>query len=250
MERSRLLQSLSADYMRLRDVAGTGLTVPVPSCPGWTVTDLVRHVGLVYLHKATVMQTGAWPDPWPPSETATEDPIALLDRGYAAVTHEFSRRGDADRALTWHARDQTVKFWIRRMAQETVIHRVDAELGAGVPLATIPEDLARDGIDEVLVAFLQYGSKAWPDEYASTLASADGRAIRLETTGASWLVRPTTDGIEVRSDDDEAADAVVRGEPVDLLLWLWNRAGDDVIATTGDPEVVAYFRRVMVAGTQ
>jgi hypothetical protein len=36
------------------------------------------------------------------------------------------------------------------MAQETVIHRADAELAAGAPVAVIPGDLAADGIDELL----------------------------------------------------------------------------------------------------
>ena len=45
------------------------------------------------------------------------------------------------------------------MAQETVIHRVDAELAAGEPIAPIPDDLAVDGIDEVLERFLAYGSR-------------------------------------------------------------------------------------------
>jgi hypothetical protein len=40
------------------------------------------------------------------------------------------------------------------MAQETVIHRVDAELAAGAPVAVIPGDLAADGIDELLAAFV------------------------------------------------------------------------------------------------
>ena len=40
-------------------------------------------------------------------------------------------------------------FWFRRMAHETVIHRVDAELAAGLPTAHVPDDLAIDGIDEV-----------------------------------------------------------------------------------------------------
>ena len=35
--------------------------------------------------------------------------------------------------------------------------------------------------------------------------------------------------------DVDGADAVVRGEPADLLLWLWNRADDDAVTVTGDP---------------
>jgi len=36
---------------------------PVPSCPGWSVADLTRHVGEVYLHKTLAMREGAEPDP-------------------------------------------------------------------------------------------------------------------------------------------------------------------------------------------
>jgi uncharacterized protein (TIGR03083 family) len=252
MESKRLLECLQADYTRLREVAaGADLTAKVPTCPEWTVADLVDHVAMVYLHKVQCMRLGHHPQPWPPTDVDHSDPVALLDRAYTALAAEFAARSPDAPAFTWYEPDQTVGFWIRRMAQESVIHRVDAEFGAGVPIAAIPDDLARDGIDEVLVAFVEYGSRAWAEDYEPILATADGRAIRLETTGASWLVRPTPTAVEVRTaDDGEAGDAVVRAEPVDLLLWLWNRAGDDVVATTGDPDVVAYFRRLMVAGTQ
>ena len=58
MEDSRYLQCLSADYGDLRDAASAAEpTANVPSCPGWTVSDLVRHVAEVYLHKVTLMRT-------------------------------------------------------------------------------------------------------------------------------------------------------------------------------------------------
>jgi uncharacterized protein (TIGR03083 family) len=251
MDSKRLRECLEADYTRLRDVAvGAELTAKVPTTPEWTVADLVDHVAVVYLHKVECMRLGHHPQPWPPEGLDRSDPVALLDRTYAALAAEFAARPPEASTFTWYEPDQTVGFWIRRMAQETVIHRVDAELGAGVPLATIPEDLARDGIDEVLVAFLEYGSRAWPEEYAQALADAGGRTIRLETTGASWLVRPTADRVEASATDDAAADAVVRGEPVDLLLWMWNRAGEDAVSVSGDPGVVANFRSLMTISTQ
>ena len=52
MKSSRLLDCLAADYGRLRSVAPAALDAAVPTCPGWTVADLARHVGVVYLHKA------------------------------------------------------------------------------------------------------------------------------------------------------------------------------------------------------
>ncbi len=90
-----------------------------------------------------------------------EPPLELLDRSYAALTEQFAARRPEEHAFTWYGPDQSVGFWIRRMAQETVIHRVDAELAAGSQIAAIPADLAADGIDELLVIFVQYGTTNW-----------------------------------------------------------------------------------------
>jgi uncharacterized protein (TIGR03083 family) len=251
MESKRLLECLDADYMRMREVAADAdLTAIVPSCPDWTVADLVRHVGVVYLHKVECMRLGTHPEQWPPPGVNDEEPIALLDRSYAALTAEFAARDPQSSTFTWYEPDQTVGYWIRRMAQETAIHRVDAELGAGAPIAPIPADLALDGIDEFLVAFVEYGSRAWPDEYGDILATADGRGVRVETPDAAWLVRPTTEAVEVHTSESTAADAVVRGEPANLLLWLWNRAGDDAVSISGATDAVAYLRKVLAAGAQ
>ena len=70
------------------------------------------------------------------------------------------------------------------MAQETVIHRVDAELGAGAELAPIPVDLAHDGIDEFLVAFVEYGAQPRGRRSTPTCSpTADGRAVRHRHPG-------------------------------------------------------------------
>ena len=74
MEPSRYLQCLAADYGDLRDAASAAeLTANVPSCPGWTVADLVRHVAQVYLHKVALMRTGQEPEEWPPPSLAASD---------------------------------------------------------------------------------------------------------------------------------------------------------------------------------
>jgi hypothetical protein len=107
METSRYLDCLAADRDLLRSTASAaGLDRPVPSCPGWTAADLVTHVGHVYLHKATVMREGMWPDPWPPDGLPAE-PLAVLDVGYRDLTAEFARRQPDDAALTWYGPEQT-----------------------------------------------------------------------------------------------------------------------------------------------
>jgi len=97
MEASRYLDCLAADYGDLRDaVATVEPTVTVPSCPGWTVADLVVHVSQVYLHKAALMRTGEEPQPWPPPHLAAEPPLALP--GSARTRRWPSRSGG------WHRR--------------------------------------------------------------------------------------------------------------------------------------------------
>jgi uncharacterized protein (TIGR03083 family) len=241
---------LAADAARLRAASARDLSAPVPSCPGWTVTDLVRHVAEVYLHKTECMRRNARPEDWPP-DLGGEQPLALFDRAYAALSAEFAARSPDSPAWTWYAPEQNVGFWLRRMAQETVIHRVDAELAAGVPISPIPDDLAVDGVDEVLERFLAYGSREWPEDFGDLLdelGDLDGRAVRVSAGERSWLVRVAKDGVSVSGQGDSQAS--VSGAPQPVLLWLWRRAGDDVVEVGGDRALVAKVRELLGAATQ
>ncbi len=249
METSRLLTFLADHFTRLRDVAAKDLTAAVPSCPGWTVTDLARHVAEVYLHKAAAMREQRLPTPWPP-DLSGEEPIALLDRAYAELLAELDRRSPEDPAWTWHQPDQTVRFWVRRMAQETVIHRVDTELALGGASAPIADDLAVDGIDEVLRIFLGYGTETWRDDFGDQLTDWGDRSVLVTTDGGRWrlAVRPT--GVVVTGDDGDGAAATIQGAPAPLLLWLWNRGGQAEVTVGGDQSLVDQLRRLLVMATQ
>ena len=199
MEWKRFLDCLSADFMRLREVAAKDLTAPVPSCPGWSVEDLVRHVGFVYLHKVECMRQGRAPEPWPPEEAESVEPLAVLDDAWHRLRARLLATPPWSPTYTWYEPDQTVGFWVRRMAQETVIHRIDAELALATAVQPVPDDLAVDGVDEVLVVFLEYASKLWCDDFGADLAGADGRPVLVAAGDAGWLVRATPDGVSVEA---------------------------------------------------
>ncbi|HKD96214.1 MAG TPA: maleylpyruvate isomerase family mycothiol-dependent enzyme, partial [Micromonosporaceae bacterium] len=175
MEFTSLTEHLNRDYARLRAaVAAADPAAPVPSCPGWTVDDLAGHVTEVYLHKVECIKQRKFPDAWPPER----EPAPLttqLDTAWTRLIEQFATHEANDPAATWHDPDQTVGFWIRRMAQETVIHRIDAQLAAGVAVDAIPDDLALDDVDEVLHLFIGYASTRWPGEFAAHLESPDTR---------------------------------------------------------------------------
>jgi uncharacterized protein (TIGR03083 family) len=269
MESSRFLQCLEADYRRIREVAPGHLDAVVPTCPDWTVADLVRHVAQVYLHKAEIMRHGDQPEVWPPAGFGDADPLELLDRCYAELRTEFDAREPADAASTWYAPDQTVGFWIRRMAQETVIHRIDAELGAGALVAPIPDDLAVDGIDELLKIFVGWAFSQWPEDFTAALQDSPGRGylIRADSSAdlpsASWLVRTAPEQLAVeggpgeKADRAVALDVTVSGSPAAVLRWAWNRelaataaAPASAVEIDGNPAALEELRRCVVEATQ
>ncbi|WP_055590937.1 maleylpyruvate isomerase family mycothiol-dependent enzyme [Peterkaempfera griseoplana] len=253
MENSRFLDCLAADFARLRAVVPIDPGAAVPSCPGWTLADLARHVGEVYLHKTLAVREGAEPHPWPPKELTDEEPLALLDRAYAGLLEEFATHRPEDPAGSWYAPDQTVGFWIRRMAHETVIHRVDAELGAGQRVGPVPPDLALDGIDEVLKVIAEYSVAEWGDSFAPILGGSPGRTYTVRADHTQWRVR-TGPGLFAVEDGggDEASDVTVSGPAAGVLRWLWNRqgGGEDDVTVDGAPEAVEELRRCLVTATQ
>jgi uncharacterized protein (TIGR03083 family) len=189
------------------------------------------------------------PQEWPP-DVAGEPTLALLDRSYAELTTEFAARPPEESTYTWYEPEQTVGFWIRRMAQETMIHRVDAEQATGAPLADIPDDLALDGVEEVLERFLAYGSVAWREELGDSLPARELPPVLVRAGSRGWLVRATPDGVRVEpAAPDATAPATISGAPVPMLLWLWRRA-DDGIDRAGDHALVELLSLLLREVTQ
>lgn len=241
--------ALASDFARLVEVSAGNLDRPVPSCPGWTMDDLDRHVAAVYLHKVACIRDKAEPADWPPAELAQEETQAQLRRAYEELTAELAARADDEPSGNWYAPDPTVGFWRRRMAQETVIHRIDAELAAGVPSVDVPDDLALDGIDEVLRIFLEYSVATWHDYFVAGLRRGEGRSVALAAGGRRWLVAIGPDALTVTEGDGPAA-AEVTGSPDALLRWLWRRADDSTVTVTGNPAAVAILRDLLGTATQ
>jgi uncharacterized protein (TIGR03083 family) len=216
----------------LEAVERAGLDTAVPSCPGWTVRDLVDHVSEVYRHKTACIRLGAEPEPWPPVRDLS-DPVAELRAAFGELHAELAGHAATDPAFTWHEPDQTVGFWSRRMAQETAVHRVDAELAAAhagsATVHPVAEDLAADGIDEVLVVFAE-------GDWSDLPQPGPGLVVRLEVPGRSWTVHLLPGELRVeqgRSTSDP--DLTVNGRASDLLLWLWGRGDLEALTVTGDP---------------
>ena len=207
----------------------SGLTASVEPCPGWTVADLLWHTGEVHHSWRTVAadrpsEMPAYePPPRPPDDQ-------LLDwyRGEIDALEAVLRDADPS-APCWTWTSQHDVAWIqRRMAQETAVHRWDAEAAAGDP-QPIDTSLAIDGIDE----FLQF--------FRGAETSLDG-TVHLHATDAEgeWLVRLAGGQVAVEQGHAKG-DAAIRGAASDLLLVLWRRRSLDALEVFGDAALAQAF---------
>jgi hypothetical protein len=141
------------------------------------------------------------------------------------------------------------------MAQETAVHRIDAELAPGLPVTPVPDDLAVDGVDETLNRFLAFGSAGRPEEFAQMkgehLAGEDGLdTITVAAGGRAWTIRPSPREVVVEDGGRDDSRVSIEGPPARVLRWLWGRAGHDAVRLTGDPAWADYLRRMLAAVTQ
>ncbi|HSS67343.1 MAG TPA: maleylpyruvate isomerase family mycothiol-dependent enzyme [Nocardioidaceae bacterium] len=244
LEPERYFELIDSDTERMLEVGGLGLDAAVPSCPGWTVADVVDHQAMVYSHKVRVMADNGWPDPWPPAELTGRPPVEFLREAKDAIFQEFANHDVAEQTTTF-GDDTSVMFWARRMALEVAVHRIDVEL-AHDAVTPIPDDLATDGVDEILQVML-HGN--WAEWGAETKHPVDA-AVAVETGGFRWRIAATEAIVDVVAGSSEPADATVVGDPDDVFLWLWGRRGDDAVRVSGDKRAASELRERLAESGQ
>ncbi|MBA3338337.1 MAG: maleylpyruvate isomerase N-terminal domain-containing protein [Geodermatophilaceae bacterium] len=234
------LRHLDQESRRFADVlADVDPAVPVPTCPAWTAADLVWHLTEVQWFWGSIaggpILDGADLETVeadkPPRPADYRDLSALFDAARRRLAASIADGPDDTPLWSWAA-EQTLGFARRRQAHEALVHRVDAELTAGVPVEPLDPTLAADGVDEVLRVM-------WAEMPGWASFSAGGGVVAIETTdtGNEWLVElgrmtgtSTSTGktydepsIAVLELGSRAPDAQVRGRASDVDQWLWNR---------------------------
>jgi uncharacterized protein (TIGR03083 family) len=230
------LDSIRLDSTALAAAGRSGLDAPVTACPGWTVGDLVGHVGQVHQWFALLLNTKdgdrvRFRDvPEPPSG---EGAVPWLEESAGTVLAALERT-DPDRVVHTWAGEHPARWVFRRIAQETAVHRWDGQDAhdAASPIGT---PLAVDGIDEVLEVFVP----ALPPE----ALAGSGQTIHLHAADADgeWLITLGPEGLRWEHGHLKA-DVAARGAASDLLLLLWNRMGTDHLEVFGDEAVLARWR--------
>ena len=228
------LTRLKQDGTRLARVADGHLDAPVPSCPDWTVLDLVGHVGSIHAWVEGIVRTGAQERVRRARMPADVEPVGWYEDGLDRLIATLSEADLEAAVWNWSERDFRVGWWVRRMAQETAVHRVDGELAAGT-VTPIDPDLAVDGVDEWVDVIVG------PDEAAAI--KGDGEIIHLHRTDGDdgWMLRLTPAGLETSRGHPDDPTSVIRAPASDLLMVLWRRMTREQTIAEGDTELLDRF---------
>jgi uncharacterized protein (TIGR03083 family) len=214
------------------------LSAAVPSCPGWTVADVVSHVGLVHAWAATAVGSPGSDRPEFGDQPVGLEGTALVDwaeEQTAGLLRVLAATDPGTEVWTFGP-PPTVRFWLRRQAQETGIHAWDATSALGSPFAMTPE-VAADGVAEFVELWLARVLKRSPGSWS-------GESVHLHRTDGDgeWLMRLGPSGALAVEHTHAKGDLAVRAPAADLLLWLTNRVGLDQLESFGDLALAQRWR--------
>jgi uncharacterized protein (TIGR03083 family) len=223
--------------------AGAGLDAKVPTCPGWDVTDLVVHQGMVHRWAAASLR-GERDHDTAASQAEGRAAARLLDwfaDGLTALVDTLrATPEDAEAIVFLKDAPPPRRFWARRQAHETTIHGADAAgaaLGRWPTAADVDVDpaLAADGIDELLMGFITRGKGRLHAAEPFTVL------VRTDDTGHAWTLRIGDGPVVTTTGVTGQPEAVLSGTAAQVYLSLWNR--DDELTWEGRPDLIDEWRR-------
>ncbi|MEU7647718.1 maleylpyruvate isomerase family mycothiol-dependent enzyme [Streptomyces huasconensis] len=239
MNISRYIQVISAEGQLLARAAEQAEPdAKVPTCPDWEVRELLRHTGMVHrwaaafiAERRTEFRLGG--------ELPELDGTALLDwfrEGHAALVDTLTTAPPDVTCWTFLPAPSPLAFWARRQANETTVHRVDAESARGGAPSPVAVEFAVDGIEELLLGFHA--------REKSQVRSAVPRVLRVRATDTAdervWTVRLSEGPPVTERGATAPADCEISGPAGRLYLALWNRLPFPQV--TGDHSLAALWR--------
>ncbi len=251
MERNELISHFRQECEKFAALCTAVLDHAVPSCPGWTVQDLIEHLGTV--HRRAAFRVGSDVDPTGyeinlPAESS--EILSWFNEGWNNLFKIFNDHPDDFPAWNWSGKNQTLGWMIRRQAHEAAIHRFDAELAhmglpsvaaiKSLPAESIPfgytAEFAKDGIDERLE--ITIGGRR-------NLSGSLPGSLHLHATDidAEWTVT-LTDGTMTIERGHQKADAAIKATASEIYLWSWGRLPAEILQCFGDLAVIDAWKKL------
>jgi uncharacterized protein (TIGR03083 family) len=241
----RLIDERSVAF-RAAVAAAPSLDVQVPTCPEWTLFDLVRHLGQGPRSWAATITAGpdatakSAPQGDPAAPREREALLAWLTASTQQLLDALREAGPDRGCWAWWGKSQSPRTCgavARRQLQEIAVHAYDAQVTLGAP-QPLPDEVALDGVEEYLSTFCTT-TAAWPHEPAAVdYHATEGRSWRnwLSADGAraARLPAPGTMPATAAGEDPDAAGASAQGTASELVLAFYGRIPVDSLKLDGD----------------
>ncbi|WP_179199240.1 maleylpyruvate isomerase family mycothiol-dependent enzyme [Streptomyces viridochromogenes] len=241
----RLIDERSTAF-RAAIASAPSLDVRVPTCPEWTLFDLVQHLGGGDRFWAAVVEAG--PTDAPPAEAVAlraavaaprerEALLAWLAESTRLLLSALEEAGPDHGCWTWWRASrspQTAGGVARHRVQETAVHTYDVQVTQGTP-RPLPDEVTLDGVDEFLSTCIATPA-AWPHKPATIDFHA--------TEGPSWRLTLDADGARATrlSADVETPDLSVTGTAGELILCFYDRIPAASLRLDGDAGLLDLLR--------
>ncbi|HZC51371.1 MAG TPA: maleylpyruvate isomerase family mycothiol-dependent enzyme [Mycobacterium sp.] len=237
----RLLRVIEGEGRAMLDLAGGDLTRPVPSCPMWTVAELIGHLTAVYRWVTLIVGERRFERPSASERAALDVPVLdgpalsrVFETAHTKVVETLSAAPTDLACWTMWPAASARDYWIRRQAHETLVHHLDlrtATVGSTLDCAHVSADIAADGVDEMIMGFA--------GRYRERLRSPRPATIALHATDTDhrwWIRLGPTEPEFGRGEVDDTDQTVLRARGGELLLLLWNRRDWDGLDVAGSDE--------------
>jgi uncharacterized protein (TIGR03083 family) len=228
METSAYLDAVVDQTRTFADwVQGKDAATPVPTCPKWTLADLVDHVGATQRMVALLVgQRMTEPSKafagYVPAPTDSAEWRDWLTGTAAEARQAFDSVADDTPVWDPSGAEAGVRFWSRRLLGEACVHRADAAAALGTPYELAPEP-AVAAIEDWLDTMTSRGYWENRPDFADAMRGS-GQTLHFHATDApgEWVARRESDQVVLERTHTKA-DVAVRGPATDLLLVLSRR---------------------------
>ena len=255
MDRAAIIRAESDRFAQTLSAAAP--EAPCPTCPDWNAVDLLWHLTEVHWFWSQVLardartdaDIGAIEEAKPPRPASVAELLGLRERSTAELLAQLDVLADGDPRWSWWESDQTVGFTRRMQTYEATMHRVDAELTAGVAVGPIAPEVAAGALEhavDVMWGWLPDGARYEALATAELVASDLDRHWLVEI--GRWTAASGVNAPSARRARGGPADVRVTAAAEDLALWAWTRGGS--VSVAGEPSAEAALREVVGNGMQ
>lgn len=223
-----------------------GPDVEIEGCPGWTVNDLLEHVGPLYPGWYQYNLTMGMDDAdfvasrqsAPPLPEEFADRLDYIAAGASSFL-EVARSVDLDAGVWMWDREVPARSWVTRTATEMGVHCWDLERTVDeVRRVSGPRGAA--SVEEhhsSMLRMLMWAQEVFPGRFHHPPIPGRSIGIAVADADASWVLAGDVDQITFDR-SDSLPETTVCGSGHDLMLYQYGRVPMQELQTEGDADLL------------